>query len=155
MVCAFDSLEICTTEQSSECEPLPVNLSFHLQSGTENQVTKPSSLGTTFQLIWWEQSKGLKQRREGKLKSVFYHHIICSSLFLVRWLHSSLGCPGVQEKEQSWKLAWQVHFKILQVLVIGAFSAQYKSQTCVDTFCSNSANHNKPVFVFAQGTNGW
>lgn len=39
--------------------------------------------------------------------------------------------------------------------MIGAFSAQYKSQTCVDTFCSNSANQDKPVFGFAQGTNGW
>lgn len=39
--------------------------------------------------------------------------------------------------------------------MIGAFSAQYKSQTCVDTFCSNSANQDKPVFVFAQGTNSW
>lgn len=25
----------------------------------------------------------------------------------------------------------------------------------MDTFCSNSANQDNPVFVFAQGTNGW
>lgn len=31
----------------------------------------------------------------------------------------------------------------------------HQSQTCVDTFCSNSANQDKPVFVFAQGTNSW